>query len=415
MSEMQNVAVLCRRIPLSVNSSTQRPVIPDDPETELRSSELPELVIGETVVFCLSFLDQDGVPVVFSGNEVFELSGDCDYDRETGLMFYAGPDQLNLPGDWVEADPAQGKISLRVNCNTENFAAKLGEKKQLPVSIEVRMTATDAVTRSILLRSMATAVNSIHLNETLPDAIKPEYYTTGQVEARLNTKADQEHTHVCSQIPDFESAVAGQIAPVEQNLNARINEKAEVNHIHEQYAGSAHIHEQYIGAEFVENRVTAAMPPGTVIAYAGSAAPEGFIACNGAAVSRTTYANLFAAIGTRYGAGNGSTTFNLPDLTDRVVQGSATAGTALAAGLPEIYGTFTIRQTTSADYPNTVTGVENAFYSATDSTKAGGLQMGTSSVARQQIKLSAKRYNSIYGNSTTVQPPALTMIYCIKY
>ena len=202
---------------------------------------------------------------------------------------------------------------------------------------------------------------------------------------------------------------------MEQNLNARINEKAEVNHIHEQYAGSAHIHEQYIGAEFVENRVTAAMPPGTVIAYAGSAAPEGFIACNGAAVSRTTYANLFAAIGTRYGAGNGSTTFNLPDLTDRVVQGSATAGTALAAGLPEIYGTFTIRQTTSADYPNTVTGVENAFYSATDSTKAGGLQMGTSSVARQQIKLSAKRYNSIYGNSTTVQPPALTMIYCIKY
>ncbi|MBO5694181.1 MAG: hypothetical protein J6S98_02135, partial [Lentisphaeria bacterium] len=83
MSEMQKNAVPCRRIPLSVNSSTQRPVMPDDPDTELRSGELPELVVGETVVFCLSFLNPDGTPVIFSGNEVFELSGDSDSDHNT--------------------------------------------------------------------------------------------------------------------------------------------------------------------------------------------------------------------------------------------------------------------------------------------------------------------------------------------
>lgn len=421
MSEMQNVAALCRRIPLSVNSSTQRPVIPDDPETELRSSELPELVVGETVVFCLSFLDQEGSPLVFSGNEVFELSGDCDYDRENGLMFYAGPDQLNLPGDWADADPAQGKIALRVNCNTENFVAKLGGKKQLPVSMEVRMTAADAVTRSILLRSTATAVNSIHLNETLPEAIKPEYYTTGQVEARLNTKADLEHTHACSQIPDFESAVAEQIAPVEQNLNARINEKAEADHTHEQYAESAHIHEQYIEAEFVENRVTAAMPAGTVIAYAGSSAPYGFIACNGAAVSRETYASLFAAIGTLYGEGDGSTTFNLPDLTDRVVQGSSTAGTVLAAGLPNISGTMTERAFVRESSGGNITLISQsggAFRTSTTSYEANTVVCELSSTRVTDpavVSFDASKSNAIYGNSNTVQPPALTMIYCIKY
>lgn len=60
------------------------------------------------------------------------------------------------------------------------------------------------------------------------------------------------------------------------------------------------------------------VPPGAVIPYAGSSAPDGWLLCDGSAVSRTTYANLYAAIGTAFGAGNGSTTFTLPDLRGRV-------------------------------------------------------------------------------------------------
>lgn len=56
---------------------------------------------------------------------------------------------------------------------------------------------------------------------------------------------------------------------------------------------------------------------GTIIRYAGETAPTGYLACDtGAAVSRTTYADLFGVIGTKYGAGDGSTTFNLPKITD---------------------------------------------------------------------------------------------------
>ena len=63
------------------------------------------------------------------------------------------------------------------------------------------------------------------------------------------------------------------------------------------------------------------VPAGCVMPYAGATAPDGWLLCHGQAVSRTTYADLFAAIGTAYGAGDGSTTFNLPDLRGRVAAG----------------------------------------------------------------------------------------------
>lgn len=70
-------------------------------------------------------------------------------------------------------------------------------------------------------------------------------------------------------------------------------------------------------------------PPGVVSAYAGAAAPSGWLLCDGAAVSRATYADLFAVIGTTYGSGDGSTTFNLPDITGRVVAGKEASETRL--------------------------------------------------------------------------------------
>lgn len=62
--------------------------------------------------------------------------------------------------------------------------------------------------------------------------------------------------------------------------------------------------------------------PGLVFAFAGSVAPTGTLLCDGSAVSRTTYAALFAAIGTTWGIGDGSTTFNLPDLRGRAPIGA---------------------------------------------------------------------------------------------
>jgi microcystin-dependent protein len=72
--------------------------------------------------------------------------------------------------------------------------------------------------------------------------------------------------------------------------------------------------------------VIAASPPGILLAYGGASAPSGWLICDGSAVSRTVYSLLFGAIGTNYGAGDGSTTFNLPDLRGRAPVGYAPTG-----------------------------------------------------------------------------------------
>ena len=63
--------------------------------------------------------------------------------------------------------------------------------------------------------------------------------------------------------------------------------------------------------------------PGIIMPFGGTSAPLGTVACDGTAISRTTYAGLFAAIGTTWGAGNGTTTFNVPDLRNDFLRGSS--------------------------------------------------------------------------------------------
>ena len=161
------------------------------------------------------------------------------------------------------------------------------------------------------------------------------------------------------------------------------------------------------------------LPVGIVQAFAGTTIPNGWLLCDGSAVSRTTYANLFAVISTTYGSGDGSTTFNLPDLVDKFVEGSATAGTEHSAGLPNIEGNYNAMMKyfgagatiSDEEYCN------GAFYTPTPYSTAGGnfgAGSGSDTYAKQ-LYLDASRSNAIYGASNTVQPPALTMRYIIKY
>lgn len=76
-------------------------------------------------------------------------------------------------------------------------------------------------------------------------------------------------------------------------------------------------------AEIEQREATVAVPVGSLVPFAGTAAPSGsaWLLCDGAAVSRTDYAALFAVVGTAYGVGDGTTTFNVPDLRGRVPVG----------------------------------------------------------------------------------------------
>jgi microcystin-dependent protein len=106
--------------------------------------------------------------------------------------------------------------------------------------------------------------------------------------------------------------------------------------------------------------------PGCVMAYAGNSAPAGWLNCNGSAVSRATYAALFAIIGTTYGAGDGSTTFNLPATQGRTIVAPGT-GVTSRANLGALWGSEYVTLT-AAQMPS---HTHNAFQS-NDAVQGGG-------------------------------------------
>ena len=133
----------------------------------------------------------------------------------------------------------------------------------------------------------------------------------------------------------------------------------------------------------------------------------GYILCNGGLYSRTTYAALFAILGTSFGTGDGSTTFKVPDFRGRTIQGAnANLKAVLAAGLPNITGTTLGFLAITGAYG------AGALYSA----GLGGATFGQSSGSGwNAIGLNASLSNSIYGASTTVQSPAIAANIFIKY
>lgn len=153
---------------------------------------------------------------------------------------------------------------------------------------------------------------------------------------------------------------------------------------------------------------------GIILPFAGNGnIPSGYLLCDGAAYSRTALPDLFAAIGTDYGSGDGSTTFNVPDTNQakRFLQGDVTAGTVKSAGLPNITG----QETNIGGGHGRIPQGTGAFYGAgkVDSQEFT-IQIGNQSGGITTMTLDASLSNPIYGNSTTVQPDALTTRYIIK-
>lgn len=149
------------------------------------------------------------------------------------------------------------------------------------------------------------------------------------------------------------------------------------------------------------------IPAGTIIAVSYTGVPEGYMHCNGAEVRRTTYVNLFNKIGTTYGAGDGSTTFNLPNTVARFLEGGVGAGTYYEAGLPNITGYF------PADTRDMAQGNYGGVFRQTYLNAQANGENGNSKTYK--YTLDASKASNVYGASETVQPPAITVIYCIKY
>ena len=147
------------------------------------------------------------------------------------------------------------------------------------------------------------------------------------------------------------------------------------------------------------------VPVGTVEYFALTTPPSGYLKADGAAVGRETYPDLFAAIGTTFGEGDGQTTFNLPDLIDRFAQGSNVPGQKVEAGLPNVTGEISLLRG----------GKNPECIGAFSSSSAGAISTAAGTDGQNlAVKLNASLSSPIYGASDTVQPPALTLLPCIK-
>jgi microcystin-dependent protein len=152
------------------------------------------------------------------------------------------------------------------------------------------------------------------------------------------------------------------------------------------------------------------LPAGVILPFAGDIPPEGFLICNGCSISRKLYPNLFNVIGTKYGSEN-EAFFNLPNLTDRFIQGASEKnklGSYLSPSLPNIKGTISsyMHYSTDSNLFQISRGIGDNF----GNKSPGGYPHDTA------FTFNANRYNGIYKDECkTVQPNALCLNYIIKY
>lgn len=153
---------------------------------------------------------------------------------------------------------------------------------------------------------------------------------------------------------------------------------------------------------------------GQYIFTAADEPPAHTLEANGAAVSRTTYAKLFAVLGTLYGSGDGSTTFNLPDMRGRFIRGTggnaAALGTAQAEGLPNLSGS--IGQIWQRSY-SVNSGVFSNSTVINDNYDV--LSNAGDADDRMWLNFNATLSNNIYGASSHVTPINNSATCCIVY
>lgn len=153
------------------------------------------------------------------------------------------------------------------------------------------------------------------------------------------------------------------------------------------------------GRWLIYSTTDAAAEIGTWKFHGGPTVPYGYLFCDGSAISRTTYANLFAVIGTTYGAGDGSTTFNIPDGRQRFPLGKAASGTGSTLGATG----GNIDHVHSVDPPNTTTTTPSSTIAATNLLTSAANPNHTHDV------------NIPAFNSASANPPFIVCNYIIKY
>ena len=180
------------------------------------------------------------------------------------------------------------------------------------------------------------------------------------------------------------------------------------------------------------DKIDATSITGVVQLFAGSSAPNGWLICNGQAVSRITYAALYAVIGTTYGAGDGSTTFNIPNLVNKTVRGSNSLGktggvdtvTLSTAQMPaHTHGVGTLATNNTGAHTHSLSPLSQINYNETytntvnriQSTRATeGTDATAASAGAHTHTISGSTASVGSGSAVTITNPYVMLHYIIK-
>lgn len=249
-------------------------------------SEMPEITFAEKPVWRIVPVNDSGTVVIPDGIATYRAAVKFDFNSATAAAARSMNGQITS---------STAGIDVQLNANTEVFLTAVDGQETRNAFFELCGLDLDGNRVFYLaFRICARMILDPDLDNNLPEEVISAYLDRNTADNLLAGKTDN---------TDF-TALAGRVSVTETALTGK--------------AAAAD-----------------AVQPGSVVAFAGAAEniPAGYLLCNGAAVSRTDYAALFAAIGTIYGEGDESTTFNVPDFRGKFLRGyldgtSAALGTA---------------------------------------------------------------------------------------
>jgi len=156
--------------------------------TQFPTEQYPNAFLDEKLVLCITFFNPDGTAYQFSAGETFELTIDDNYLHTDDPMFFASHEYFNIPGDWDEANINEGKLSIRVHCNTYTMVNKVGSSPTKEAMIQVK--SYNSGSSSVILHTKMNITNVLNRTGSSVPVDTEQYYTQIQSDS-LFTKINK--------------------------------------------------------------------------------------------------------------------------------------------------------------------------------------------------------------------------------
>jgi len=153
----------------------------------LGGERIPSFYREEQLILCLTCVDADLNAIAFAGTPAFEFGADVDYDQTTAVAILSEDDKINIAGDWADADIAAGKLSIRINTNTDRYNGLMDALTERSVGARCYFKMIRTAGNTTLFDHRCNFYNIIRTDGSTPPGVEePDYYTAVQADQLIN-------------------------------------------------------------------------------------------------------------------------------------------------------------------------------------------------------------------------------------